>query len=138
MTTTMRTLVVLGAGTAGTMVVNKLRHRLPTTEWRITVVDKDDIHDYQPGYLFLPFGPHGISSDRATHEGWTASAHPDADLVHFACADGRVASMTCYYPLRLAWSGRTLFVSTAECELLMFENLLDVLEAAGLKTGLPQ
>ena len=52
----MRTLVVLGAGTAGTMVVNKLRHRLPTSEWRITVVDKDDLHDYQPGYLFLPFG----------------------------------------------------------------------------------
>src|SRR5690349_23284824 len=56
MTTTMRSLVVLGAGTAGTMVVNKLRHRLPTSEWRITVVDKDDLHDYQPGYLFLPFG----------------------------------------------------------------------------------
>src|SRR6476661_3238834 len=56
MTTTMRTLVVLGAGAAGTMVVNKLRHRLPTSEWRITVVDKDDLHDYQPGYLFLPFG----------------------------------------------------------------------------------
>src|SRR6478735_12169589 len=56
MTTTMRSLVVLGAGTAGTMVANKLRHRLPTSEWRITVVDRDDVHDYQPGYLFLPFG----------------------------------------------------------------------------------
>ena len=56
MTTTMRSLVVLGAGTAGTMVVNKLRRRLPSREWRITVVDKDDVHDYQPGYLFLPFG----------------------------------------------------------------------------------
>lgn len=52
----MRSLVVLGAGTAGTMVVNKARHRLPTNEWRITVVDKDDVHHYQPGYLFLPFG----------------------------------------------------------------------------------
>lgn len=56
MTTTTKSLVVLGAGTAGTMVVNKLRHRLPASEWRITVVDKDDVHDYQPGYLFLPFG----------------------------------------------------------------------------------
>src|SRR6478672_10832457 len=67
MTTTMRTLVVLGAGTAGTMVVNKLRHRLPTSEWRITVVDKDDLHDYQPGYLFLPFGliePEQVSRTR--------------------------------------------------------------------------
>ncbi|MEO7752820.1 MAG: FAD/NAD(P)-binding oxidoreductase [Terracoccus sp.] len=55
MKTTMRSLVVLGAGTAGTMIVNKLRHRLPATEWKITVIDKDDVHDYQPGYLFIPF-----------------------------------------------------------------------------------
>lgn len=38
------------------MVVNKLRRRLPATEWQITVVDQNDLHDYQPGYLFLPFG----------------------------------------------------------------------------------
>ena len=56
MTTTTKKLVVLGAGTAGTMVVNKLRKLLPATDWTITVVDKDDIHDYQPGYLFIPFG----------------------------------------------------------------------------------
>ena len=51
-----RRLVVLGAGTAGTMIVNKLRRRLPQPEWEITVVDRDDVHPYQPGYLFLPFG----------------------------------------------------------------------------------
>ena len=56
MTTSTKKLVVLGAGTAGTMVVNKLRRELDTSEWQITVVDKDDIHDYQPGYLFIPFG----------------------------------------------------------------------------------
>jgi sulfide:quinone oxidoreductase len=55
MTTTPKKLVVLGAGTAGTMVVNKLHRALPHTDWTITVVDRDDIHDYQPGYLFLPF-----------------------------------------------------------------------------------
>lgn len=48
-------LVVLGAGTAGTMVVNKLRPRLGT-DWTVTVVDPSDLHHYQPGYLFLPFG----------------------------------------------------------------------------------
>lgn len=53
---TRKHLVVLGAGTAGTMVVNKLRKKLPADDWAITVVDKDDIHDYQPGYLFIPFG----------------------------------------------------------------------------------
>ncbi len=52
----MRRLVVLGAGTAGTMVVNKLRPRLDRSEWSISVVDQDDRHFYQPGYLFIPFG----------------------------------------------------------------------------------
>ncbi|MFC7363315.1 type III sulfide quinone reductase, selenoprotein subtype [Nocardioides astragali] len=51
----MRKLVVLGAGTAGTMIVNKLRRRLGMQEWSITVVDQDDDHHYQPGYLFIPF-----------------------------------------------------------------------------------
>jgi sulfide:quinone oxidoreductase len=49
-------LLVLGAGTAGTMIVNRLRRRLDAGEWDITVVDHDDVHQYQPGYLFLPFG----------------------------------------------------------------------------------
>src|SRR5664279_1098328 len=52
----MKRLLVLGGGTAGTMIVNKLRHRLDAAEWQITVVDRDDTHHYQPGYLFLPFG----------------------------------------------------------------------------------
>jgi sulfide:quinone oxidoreductase len=52
----MRRLVVLGAGTAGTMVVNKLRRRLDRTQWQITVIDQDDTHVYQPGFLFIPFG----------------------------------------------------------------------------------
>ncbi|HEY5978296.1 MAG TPA: FAD/NAD(P)-binding oxidoreductase [Microlunatus sp.] len=53
---TRRQLVILGSGTAGTMVANKLRHRLDRAEWSISVVDRDDEHHYQPGYLFLPFG----------------------------------------------------------------------------------
>ncbi len=52
----MRRLLVLGAGTAGTMVANKLRHRLSRSEWQITVVDSTDRHYYQPGFLFVPFG----------------------------------------------------------------------------------
>jgi sulfide:quinone oxidoreductase len=62
-------LLVLGAGTAGTMIVNKLRHRLPSAQWSITVVDRDDVHPYQPGYLFLPFGilaPEQITRSRHT------------------------------------------------------------------------
>jgi len=52
----MRRLLVLGAGTAGTMVANKLRPLLPEDEWSITLVDSDLEHHYQPGYLFIPFG----------------------------------------------------------------------------------
>jgi sulfide:quinone oxidoreductase len=52
----MKRLLVLGAGTAGTMAVNKLRHKLDRSEWTITVVDEDDQHLYQPGLLLLPFG----------------------------------------------------------------------------------
>jgi sulfide:quinone oxidoreductase len=49
-------LLILGGGTAGTMMANHLRRRLPTSEWRMTVVDRSDKHLYQPGFLFLPFG----------------------------------------------------------------------------------
>ena len=54
-------LLVLGAGTAGTMIVNKLRRKLSREEWEITVVDRDDVHPYQPGYLFVPFGMYDAS-----------------------------------------------------------------------------
>lgn len=77
----MRRLVVLGAGTAGTMVVNRLRPRLPQHEWQVTVVEQSDTHHYQPGYLFLPFGsmrPKDISKPvRAT-------LRPGVDLVRGA------------------------------------------------------
>jgi sulfide:quinone oxidoreductase len=52
----MKQLLILGGGTAGTMAANKLRKALPKSDWSITVVDADDAHHYQPGYLFMPFG----------------------------------------------------------------------------------
>jgi sulfide:quinone oxidoreductase len=51
-----RRVVILGAGTAGTMMANKLRGRLSPADWTITVIDRDDEHVYQPGLLLLPFG----------------------------------------------------------------------------------
>jgi len=50
----MKDLVILGAGSAGTMMMNHLHNKLPKG-WQITVVDKDPVHYYQPGFLFLPF-----------------------------------------------------------------------------------
>lgn len=49
-------LLILGAGTAGTMMANHLRRRLPPGDWRISIVDRSAQHLYQPGFLFLPFG----------------------------------------------------------------------------------
>ncbi len=64
-----RRLLVLGAGTAGTMIVNKLRRKLPREDWEITVVDQDDVHAYQPGLLFLPFGMYSADQlSRPRHE----------------------------------------------------------------------
>ncbi len=51
----MRKLVILGAGTGGTIMASHLSKKLPA-EWEITLVDKDQAHYYQPGFLFLPFG----------------------------------------------------------------------------------
>ncbi len=50
----MKNLVILGAGSAGTMMMSHLSKKLPK-DWKITVVDKDETHYYQPGFLFLPF-----------------------------------------------------------------------------------
>lgn len=49
-------LLILGGGTAGTMMAHHLRRKLPKREWDITVIDRDDRHYYQPGFLFYPFG----------------------------------------------------------------------------------
>jgi sulfide:quinone oxidoreductase len=49
-------IVVLGGGTGGTIVANRLRRRLDAGEAEIHVIDRDDRHVYQPGLLFVPFG----------------------------------------------------------------------------------
>lgn len=52
----MKNLLILGAGTSGTMMANHLKKKLSKEEWQITIVDKEETHYYQPGFLFLPFG----------------------------------------------------------------------------------
>ena len=73
----MRQLLVLGAGTAGTMVVNKLRRRLGD-DWRITVVEQSGTHYYQPGYLFIPFGTY---TPRQVTRPTASLIHKGIDLV---------------------------------------------------------
>ena len=52
----MKTFLILGGGTGGTMMANKMNHHLDPTEWKIIVVDENENHYYQPGLLFIPFG----------------------------------------------------------------------------------
>ncbi len=51
----MKRIAIIGAGTAGTMMANKLVGVMGP-DWRVTLVDQDNVHLYQPGLLFLPFG----------------------------------------------------------------------------------
>ena len=52
----MKTFLILGAGTGGTMMANRLLRKLNPQEWKLILVDKDEQHYYQPGFLFVPFG----------------------------------------------------------------------------------
>jgi len=51
----MKRILILGAGTAGTMMANHLHKELSPNQWEIDIIDEQEEHYYQPGYLFLPF-----------------------------------------------------------------------------------
>jgi sulfide:quinone oxidoreductase len=64
----MNKLVILGAGTGGTIMANKLRKVLDRSEWEITIIEEDKNHYYQPGFLFIPFGiytRHDVTKSKA-------------------------------------------------------------------------
>src|SRR5215471_15287716 len=73
-------IVILGGGTGGTMTANRLRRHFDADEAEIHVVDRDDLHVYQPGLLFVPFGLSRIvaigarllpeETDGLTSDGW--------------------------------------------------------------------
>ncbi len=52
----MKKILILGGGTGGTIMANRLRKALEREEWEITIVDRCKTHYYQPGFLFIPFG----------------------------------------------------------------------------------
>ena len=91
-------IVVLGAGTGGTLLANRLARRLRHRA-EIVVVDKDDRHVYQPGLLFAPFGlarpteivrPRGeqLSSDIDFRVTAVDRVALDDNLVHLADGTG--------------------------------------------------
>ena len=52
----MKKIIILGAGTAGTIMLNKLTNVLDADQWQISIIDESENHYYQPGFLFIPFG----------------------------------------------------------------------------------
>ncbi|HEY3293992.1 MAG TPA: FAD/NAD(P)-binding oxidoreductase [bacterium] len=52
----MKRLLILGGGTGGTIMANRLSPVLDKREWQITLIDESRVHYYQPGFLFIPFG----------------------------------------------------------------------------------
>jgi sulfide:quinone oxidoreductase len=57
----MKNIVILGSGSGGTMAATLLHRQLDEREWRITIIDRDWQHHYQPGWLFIPFGVYAPS-----------------------------------------------------------------------------
>jgi hypothetical protein len=76
----------------------------------------------------VPLGSDGAASCRASDRGWTALAHPEADVVRLESDRGHRLSMTCYYPFTTAWAGTSLVVATIQGEILLFEDLVGALE----------
>lgn len=90
--------MILGGGTAGTMLANAARKALAPQEWQVVVLDRNDDHHYQPGYLFVPFGgfdPNRVRRPRGQFfdEGVDYRRHeithidPQARQVHLEGAD---------------------------------------------------
>lgn len=52
----MKRIVILGGGTGGTMMANMLAKKLSPKEAEITLVSNSPRHQYQPGWLYVPFG----------------------------------------------------------------------------------
>jgi len=96
---TKKQIAILGGGTGGTMVANRLRRRFDPSEADIHVVDRDDRHLYQPGLLFVPFGlasPEGLVRPRRRqlHDGVrfheSEVAWVELDRSEIVCLDGEV------------------------------------------------
>lgn len=77
----MKNIVILGAGTGGVLTANLLSHRLDLRTWSITVIDRADLHVYQPGLLFVPFGMYGYEAQDDVVRPIAAPLPPNVNLV---------------------------------------------------------
>jgi sulfide:quinone oxidoreductase len=119
MTTAPQRLVILGAGTGGTLAANRLRKKFKEDRLRIDIVDQDNRHVYQPGLLFVPFGlaePDEIvrGRDRQLKKGIHYHQSPidtvDIEANAVALADGTVLD----YDVLLVATGAVLLPDETE------------------------
>ena len=52
----MKKVLILGGGDGGTIVANVLARKTSAEEVQITVLDSQEKHVYQPGFLYVAFG----------------------------------------------------------------------------------
>jgi sulfide:quinone oxidoreductase len=57
-------IVIVGGGVGGTLLANLLSKRLTKDQAKVTVIDEDGQHLYQPGWLYVPFGEEQASKLR--------------------------------------------------------------------------
>jgi hypothetical protein len=62
--------------------------------------------------------------------GWSAAAHPYADLVAMMTPDGRTIPLGAFYPLTAAWAGSSLIVCSGEGDVLFFRDITSQLSRA--------
>ena len=82
----MRTLLVLGGAPPAPWSRTGCGTGSTAHEWHIAVVDQDDEHHYQPGYLFVPFG------DATARPRWSARGTASSPTASSSCSPRSTAS----------------------------------------------
>jgi hypothetical protein len=70
-----------------------------------------------------------ITTRSVSPDGYVANVYPQADTIALESPGRGVRHMTCYYPLKAAWLGGSLLVSTVQGEVLLFDRLAERLGA---------
>jgi hypothetical protein len=92
-------------------------------------LDGESFHLGSGGWAAVPNGPLGPCWSVARHRSQTASAYPHADVVTVEIAGQPCAHLAVYYPICVAWAGRSLVVTNVDGEVLIFRELADRVRA---------
>jgi len=94
-------------------VTGTTERRFPAHAWRWRAGHA--LEAIEPGEL-------GPQSSVAIDGEWTATAHPEADVV-MVSSPSAARPLPCASPYSVAWAGRSLVVCTSAAEVLLFEGV---------------